>query len=427
MRFSLLVSLFLLMVYPLGCADNATDPPETPGPEEVEFASAAEILPLIQRGINLGNTFEPPEEGGWNNGPAEEYYFDDYKSAGFTCVRVPVRWGTHTSDEPPYTVDPMYMDRVEQVVDWGLDRGLFIILNAHHEEWLKQDYSRPNQDRFDSIWVQIATRFADRSQYLMFEMINEPHGLTVEQVDSLNSRILPIIRAKNPNRFVIFSGNDWSNLEHLLTAAVPVDEYLLGYYHSYDPWDFAGLANGTWGEEADIAAVAEKFARAAQWTAETGIPVIISEFGAVHQCDYNSRMRHYATYVEEALKNNIPFQVWDDGGNFGIYDRANRSWPEVKDILIHTSPDGPTNLRASYRVDMKVLLLWENRVETADRLIIQRRANYGEFIDVAEVTANTPAWLDAELSPATIYDYRIIAQYDDEEDRYSCPVRVEVP
>ncbi|MFT4606018.1 MAG: aryl-phospho-beta-D-glucosidase BglC (GH1 family), partial [Rhodothermales bacterium] len=47
---------------------------------------------LMGRGINMGNTLEPPYEAAWNNPVAEEYYFDDYVEAGFQTVRLPVRW-----------------------------------------------------------------------------------------------------------------------------------------------------------------------------------------------------------------------------------------------------------------------------------------------------------------------------------------------
>ncbi|MEM6336563.1 MAG: glycoside hydrolase family 5 protein, partial [Bacteroidota bacterium] len=129
------------------------------------------------RGINLGNTLEPPLEAGWNNGPAQEFYFDDYKAAGFETVRIPVRWDRHTAESAPYDVDASWMDRVEQVVDWALARDVYVILNTHHEEWIKADYGNAAlRDRFDAIWVQIAERFKDKPEKLLFEIINEPFG-----------------------------------------------------------------------------------------------------------------------------------------------------------------------------------------------------------------------------------------------------------
>lgn len=140
-----------------------------------------EAIAGMTRGINLGNTLEPPKEGEWNNVPAKEYYFDDYKTAGFDCIRIPIRWDNYTGKTAPYTVTETWMDRVEEVIDWGLSRDLYIIINSHHDDWIKDDYSETNKARYDSIWSQIAIRFKDKSEKLLFEMINEPHGLTVAQ------------------------------------------------------------------------------------------------------------------------------------------------------------------------------------------------------------------------------------------------------
>ncbi|MEM1217136.1 MAG: glycoside hydrolase family 5 protein, partial [Bacteroidota bacterium] len=62
----------------------------------------AEAVAGMGRGINLGNTLEPPTEGGWNNGPAQESHFDAYLAAGFSNVRIPVRWDQHTGNSVPF-------------------------------------------------------------------------------------------------------------------------------------------------------------------------------------------------------------------------------------------------------------------------------------------------------------------------------------
>ena len=128
----------------------------------------------MSRGINIGNTLEPPDEGGWNNPPVEEYYFDDYKAAGFSTVRIPISWYNHTDTLPPYAVDEAWMDRVEQVVDWGLSRKLFIIINAHHESWLKYNPSPKNLERFDSIWRPVRLQIAREVRQDAFRNLTPP-------------------------------------------------------------------------------------------------------------------------------------------------------------------------------------------------------------------------------------------------------------
>ena len=101
-----------------------------------------EMVERMGKGLNLGNTLEAPYEGDWSS-PAAEYYFHDFIDAGFTCVRIPIRWTNHMLDTTPYTVDSAWMDRVEQVIDWALDTGLVIIINSHHDnEWLYDEFPK---------------------------------------------------------------------------------------------------------------------------------------------------------------------------------------------------------------------------------------------------------------------------------------------
>ncbi|MBC8479738.1 MAG: cellulase family glycosylhydrolase [FCB group bacterium] len=382
-----------------------------------------EAAALMPRGINLGNTLEPDTEGGWNNGPAQEYYFEDYANAGFDCVRIPVKWGSHTGENQPFDVEASWLDRVEEVVNWGLEQDLFIIINGHHEDWLKAVYSPFNVARYERIWEQIADRFRDKSHRLLFEIINEPQGLTIEQTDDINARILPIIRETNPTRIVIFGGAGWSSRNDMMTAAIPEDDYLMAYFHQYDPWNFAGLGNGTWGSTADRNTIASNFEQAAGWSLENNIPVMISEFGAVHICDYNSRMLHYYTYVEEALKNNIAFQVWDDGGNFGIYDRENRTWPEEKNILLNTYPQGPNGLETALLENGTIILTWENRTSENTGVRVERRTDDTEYSEIAQLGADVTVFEDTSVHDSGYYYYRVISEMSGQPDMYSYPVK----
>jgi aryl-phospho-beta-D-glucosidase BglC (GH1 family) len=288
----------------------------------------AAALPQMMAGINIGNTMENSF-----NGPVREYYFDDYRKAGFSAVRLPVNWGNHGARTAPYDVAPAWMDKVEQVVDWALQRGFFVVLNGHHEDWLKKAYQKPeNRARYDRIWEQVAHRFSGKSDRLLFEIINEPFGMSAAQVDDLNARILGIIRKENPTRIVVFSGNEYSGADQMMAAAVPDDKFLMAYFHCYDPWSFAGEAQGTWTAD-DLAKLRAKLDAVAAWSKKTGIPVMMSEFGAVRMCDPDSRRLFYRSYAEEARKRSIAWQVWDDGGNFTIYQRSARQWTEIKDLL----------------------------------------------------------------------------------------------
>ncbi|MEL6649489.1 MAG: cellulase family glycosylhydrolase [Bacteroidota bacterium] len=399
---------------------------------------AAQLSPQIAvaemgRGINLGNTLEPPLEGAWNNGPAQESYFDAYLAAGFKNIRIPVRWDQHTGNAAPFTIDSTWMNRVEQVVDWGLSRGFYITLNGHHEDWLKNNYSNPTlRARYDSIWVQVAERFKNKSDSLLFEIINEPIGMTVAEVDDLNQRILGIIRQTNPTRIVIYSGNRWSNSAELLNAAIPNDNYIIGYYHAYDPWQFSGQGQGTWGTSNDYQQMTNKYQTVKNWSVANNIPIHHSEFGAVRSADFNSRMRIYAHNVEQCIVNGFAFSVWDDGGDFRILNRGNNTWPEEKDILVHYHQDSPNQIFSTFTPDPNtndptIVVDWNNRATGNDSIVLERSVGAGSsYVQIAKLAPTADTYTDLAVEAGKTYTYRMYTHRADGTLLHGYPTRLRI-
>lgn len=386
-----------------------------------------EAIVQMQKGINLGNTHEPPYEGGWNNPRAEEYYFDLYKDAGFKCVRIPVRWDNYTGKTKPYEVNASWLKRIEEVADWGLERGLFVIINAHHDDWIKQNYSEANKERFDSIWAQIADHFKDKSEKLIFEVLNEPHGLTKAQNDDMHGRILSIIRKTNPTRLVIFQGHNWGGSDELVTAAIPDDDYIIGSFHSYDPYLFGLEGQGSWGSSYDYIQLENKFKKVADWSEANNIPVFLGEFGAINKGDYNSRMRHYRAYIELSYKYGFAFAAWDDGGDFRIMERQQNTWNEIKDILLHTSSESPA-ISLKLVQDSIIEVNWQMRTSDHDSILIQRkRGTQSQFSNLVVLGPDEIKYLDIKPNINNYYNYRIIAHYNDTTGSFSQPARIFFP
>lgn len=306
--------------------------------------SPQQAIAAMAIGINLGNTFDAPNEGDWAL-PAQESYIIAFKEAGFNHIRLPVTWHEHTQLAPPYEIDSVFLARVEEVVDWALAQGLYVILNAHHESWLKENYQdQKNKNRLDSIWIKIAAHFKEKSAKLMFELLNEPNGMTVEEVNQVNKRLLSIIRNENPNRLAVFSGHGFTPIDSLLETEIPdiQDKFLIGNFHSYDPWEFAGQCQKSWGTNEDKSKLRQIYQRASDWSVINQIPVMVNEFGAAkfdftqpeNVCDLAERLAYLAHHVSLASEFGIAGSFWDDGGSFSTYDRANNTWGPEKDILV---------------------------------------------------------------------------------------------
>jgi aryl-phospho-beta-D-glucosidase BglC (GH1 family) len=318
--FSTLFTPLLVVVFLSSCKNEI-------GPQKA--------VKLIGCGINLGNTLDPPDEGLWNNGPAMEYYFDDFKKAGFNSVRLPITWAEHIDTISPYTLNEAWLDRIEQIVDWGLKRDLVVIINSQHDSWVKRHYNEPVvRDRFDSLWSQVARRFMQKSPKLFFEIANEPDGMSNSQVNELTRRSIAQIRKTNPTRIIIISGYTWTNTDSILEISVPSDKYLVSTFHYFKPRKFTEAQTKKWGSINDINVIKRDFDAVSQWSKKNNIPVFISEFGGSDVCDNASRKLFYTTIVKEAIAHNFNYVVWDNGIDMAVYQRRERKWTELKEILL---------------------------------------------------------------------------------------------
>lgn len=399
------------------------------------FASAQlspkEAISQMKRGINLGNTLEPPYEGEWGNPPTQEYMFDMYKKEGFNFVRVPVRWDKHMATTSPFKIDAAWLNRVEQILDWGLSKGLYMVVNSHHDGWIKENYANPvNQARFDSLWSQVATRFKNKSEKLIFEICNEPVSpMTKAQNDELHQKAIKVIRKTNPTRLIIFQGIDWGGSDALINAAIPNDPYIIGSFHSYDPYLFGLEGQGTWGTATDISALRAKFQKVKDWSDKNNIPVFLGEFGSLKTCDYNSRMKHYKTYMELSETFGFAPAAWDDGGSFRIMERSAKTWDiDIKDIIAHSSLLSPRMPRLSLFQDTIIKIDWTNPATDYDSIYIERKTSAtSAYKRIAALKGNTVTYSDIKLPQDKEYFYRVIAHYNSTSDLYSYPQKIYLP
>jgi len=393
--------------------------------------SPKDAIGQMTKGINLGNTLEPPYEGEWGNPTTQEYMFDMYKKEGFNFIRVPVRWDKHMSTTSPYKIDEAWFKRVEQILDWGLSKGLYMVVNSHHDGWIKENYANPlNQARFDSLWSQVATRFKNKSEKLIFEIANEPVSpMTKAQNDEMHQKAIKVIRKTNPVRLIIFQGIDWGGSDALINAAIPNDPHIIGSFHSYDPYLFGLEGQGTWGTASDISALKAKFQKVKDWSDKNNIPVFLGEFGSLKRCDYNSRMKHYKTYMELSEIFGFAPTAWDDGGDFRIMNRSAKTWDDdIKDILTHSSLNSPKTPHLSILQDSIIKLDWTNPATDYDSIYIERKASATvAYTRISALKGNAITYNDIKLPQNKEYFYRVIAHYNNNNDLYSYPQKIFLP
>ncbi|WP_145945738.1 glycoside hydrolase family 5 protein [Paenibacillus sp. Y412MC10] len=128
----------------------------------------------MQPGWNLGNTFDATgDETSWGNPLTTRKLIASIAGQGYKSIRIPITWKHRVGDAPNYQIDPQFLDRIEEVVDWSLEEGLYVIINMHHDsgEWVKDMGSNHDEvlNRFDAVWKQVAEHFKSHSVKLMYE------------------------------------------------------------------------------------------------------------------------------------------------------------------------------------------------------------------------------------------------------------------
>lgn len=320
-----------------------------------------EMVQRMGRGINLGNVMSAPIEGNWS-APVTEQYFQDVADAGFTLVRIPIRFETYTDVIFPYTVQSTYLDRVEQVTDWALAKGLVAIIDVHGDKWFWESYSdadpaTPTQetyDRFMSIWKHISERFQNKSEDLLFEIMNEPFfDMSAAEVDAVNMDVLDIIRLTNPTRNVIITGGGKNSYEAPLQISPTViasDDHLIATFHYYWPRVFTASASEqhnqyTWGTIQEKLDVDTNFDFVKAWSEQYDIPIFLGEFGADNEGGLNYETGVYGSFggPEQASRVEYYRYLMEAGINRGFASAAWCAGPS-SGKSIHLRDDNGTNV-----------------------------------------------------------------------------------
>lgn len=231
--------------------DESTSSSSTEPLAEAEPRTATEVNQLLGQGMNLGNSLEAPREGDWGAG-LDASHFDIIAAAGFDHVRLPVSWAGYAAEEAPYTipdgVDPTIdderYDNIWERVDWAIEQAerndLMIIVNMHHYDEAHVDPAA-HRDRMIAIWEQVAERYQDAGDGVLFELFNEPNGAFSEQPELWNelaSDLLDAVRETNPTRPVLIGPAGFNGIDYLDELDLPADDYVISTVHLYEPFTF---------------------------------------------------------------------------------------------------------------------------------------------------------------------------------------------
>ena len=363
--------------------------------------TAKEVQANMGMGFNIGNSMEVPNNPtAWGNPYPTQALRDSVKAAGFNTVRIPCAWDSHA---PGGKITDTWLDSVKTVVDYAMRAGLYTILNIHHEGeggWFQSNIGTSVDNNIDTkmknYWTQIANKFKDYNERLIFAGANEPgpniNSWTSQHVSTLMhyyQTFIDAVRAtggNNATRTLIIQGLNTDIDKSVASAPVstfPKDKvtgYLMFEVHYYDPYQYTLMTSQQdWGASepilpqyfygnyqkssepkrnagynawagsvdsklAGIDHPKEQFAKMKTNYVDKGYPVIVGEFGAnirtpeLSGNDLNlhkqGRVQWHKDVVTAAKQYGLTPILWDMG------NESNSGYDNMAYIRRQSSPVG---------------------------------------------------------------------------------------
>lgn len=327
-----------------------------------ETSRAWQISRKLGIGWNLGNHFDAHNNGVsgeqfWDNPLATQQTFTKIKAAGFSTVRIPVTWLGHIGAAPEYKIEEAWLNRVAEVVGYAEAAGLNAIINMHHDGadskfWLniKKAASDPEahkqiKEQIDAMWFQIAEKFKDKGDFLIFEAFNEIHdggwgwggnrndgGKQYKCLNEWNQTFVSAVRRSGGNNAERILGIP----AYCTNVDIAIDSFewpqdtakdcMMLSVHCYDPSTYTLEAKySEWGHtaqsskkangdnEADLKSV---FVKLYKHYISKGLPVYLGEFGCVNrESSQDQAFQQYYLRYFAALSRlyGVPSIIWDNG------------------------------------------------------------------------------------------------------------------
>ncbi len=321
----------------------------------------------------------------------DEADFALLKSMGVDVIRLPVHFEFVMN--PNYTgkIDEIVLEKLDQVCDWAEKYQIYLVIDNHSFNSEAEDNNPPTaklyKEHLESVWSQVAQRYNNRSEYIIYEILNEPKakGDISAKWNKIQQDIIDVIRSYDPNRTIVVTSSNFSSIDTLVKMKPYKDPNLIYTFHFYEPhlfshqgatWIGAGFADIkipfpydksrlpqykgetlTWGQlkqeaikidswmqyaidtypnEGTVKYINNRIKKVADWAKKNKVRIWAGEMGVHYSASPEDRTTWIKTVRTAFEENNIPYCVWGIDGYFGFLKcGSGESFPEdiEKEIL----------------------------------------------------------------------------------------------
>lgn len=312
----------------------------------------------FNRGVNLTEWFQADNAQQIQFNKYTKQDFEQIKSLGCDVIRLPIRLHSMTNGAPDYTLDPLFLNFLDQVTDWAVDLNMHLIYDNHSFD------PDVNTDPaigpvLEKIWLQMAQHFKSRPNLIYYEILNEPHDISNSLWGSIQQDVINTIRSVDSTHAIIVGTAGWNGYKDLDELPEFDDDNLIYTFHFCDPYLFthqgaswvhpsmeaiAGIPfpynaaempslpviyEGTWVEASfnsyeevgTVEVLQEWLDLAVQFRDQRQVPVFCGQFGTLmDKSDNEDRNIWYQTIRQYLDDHNISWTMWDYHGGFGLFE-----------------------------------------------------------------------------------------------------------
>lgn len=312
----------------------------------------------FNRGVNLTGWFQANSAQQIQFSKYTKQDFENIRSLGCDVVRLPINLHYMTNGAPDYTLDPLFLNFLDQAVDWAEELNLHLILDNHTFD-PAADTDPAVGIILQKVWLQMAQHYKNRSTLIYYEVLNEPHGISDALWNAIQQDVVETIRTVDDTHWIIVGGAGWNSYWNLDDMPVYNDDKLIYTFHFYDPFLFthqgaswvtpsmvplAGMPfpynaadmpalppslAGTWVGDAygnydfdgTVARVQQLLDIAIQFRDQRQVPIYCGELGVfMDNSDNDDRVFWYQTLRQYLEDNGVAWTSWDYHGGFGLFE-----------------------------------------------------------------------------------------------------------
>lgn len=319
------------------------------------MAEEQSIAAPFHKGVNFTNWLEYRPADKIQRDMFTKKDFENAVSLGCDVIRIPIHFERMCFEEDGYRIPEKIVAIMDDIAAWSAELKLYVIFDFHNRTDAASFTPLDVEKVLNPVWTQIAERYKDTSDYLVYELMNEPHGIEIEAWNAIIYRLHGLIRSIDQKHYLIVGGADWNSTAAMKTLPDFADERVIYNFHFYEPHTFthqgAGWANmqrvrgipfpydpekmpampedpteterrcfEEYPKKGTIEAVEAFFDEYAVFSRERNAPVFCGEFGCSTICvGQEERVFWYKTVTELLDRKGIARTSWDYYGSFGIF------------------------------------------------------------------------------------------------------------